>query len=345
VAVLLLHAWVFDALVPSPPPIDQDASSSPRVAAPALRLVTALPARAPPAAAADTVKGNDERAVASVLPDPKPDKMVWQPLAPVVPPPEFAPTAMPLQAAPRRLEPLADGLGADSAESPAPADPVPLYATRLPAPVELHYVAQRGAAIGSARLLWRRDGDGYELALDAALPGQPLLGSSSRGQVNADGVAPSRHVERRKLREVRAANFRRDAGLISFSGPSEVLPLPPGAQDRLSWMIQLPAIVQADPSLADAGATVTLFVVGTRGDAQAWAFEARERESIELPAGPAAQLPYFVREPTRPFDTRVEVWLDPQREHLPVRARLTTVPGGQSLELRLAPPEVAAGLN
>jgi hypothetical protein len=235
----------------------------------------------------------------------------------------------------------------DAATEPAAAaQPVPLYATQLPAPAELHYVAQRGDAIGTARLQWRHDADGYELTLDAVLPGQPLLGSSSRGQLDADGVAPSRHVERRKLREVRAANFRRDTGLISFSGPSAVLPLPPGAQDRLSWMIQLPAIVQADPSLAEVGATVMLFVVGTRADAQAWAFEARGRESIELPDGGAVDMPHFIREPTRPFDTRVEVWLDPRRGHLPARARLTTVPGGQSLEMRLAAPaETAARLN
>jgi hypothetical protein len=42
------------------------------------------------------------------------------------------------------------------------------------------------------------------------------------------------------------------------------------------------------------------------------------------------------REPDRPYDTRVEVWLDPARQHLPVRALFTTIPGGQPLELMLS---------
>ena len=32
----------------------------------------------------------------------------------------------------------------------------------------------------------------------------------------------------------------------------------------------------------------------------------------------------------------VEVWLDPARQHLPVQARFTTLPGGEPLELLLA---------
>lgn len=49
-----------------------------------------------------------------------------------------------------------------------------------------------------------------------------------------------------------------------------------------------------------------------------------------------AQALHLRREPTRSYDTRVEVWLDPQRQHLPVRALFTTLPGGQPLEMELA---------
>jgi hypothetical protein len=42
------------------------------------------------------------------------------------------------------------------------------------------------------------------------------------------------------------------------------------------------------------------------------------------------------REPRRPYDTQVEVWMDPAQHHLPVRARLTVLPGGETLELSLA---------
>jgi hypothetical protein len=44
----------------------------------------------------------------------------------------------------------------------------------------------------------------------------------------------------------------------------------------------------------------------------------------------------LTREPRRPYDTQVEVWMDPAQHHLPVRARLTVLPGGETLELSLA---------
>ena len=212
---------------------------------------------------------------------------------------------------------------------------VPVYATRLPTSTRLHYQLQRGAVIGSGQLVWQRQGDAYELSLEGELQGMPVVGSISRGAIDADGVAPLRLADRRRSRELRAANFQREAQRITFSGPQVEYPLVAGAQDRLSWMIQLPAIVEADPSLARTGTRVTLFVVGTRGDAEAWHFEVQGRQALELPAGEVADALHLLREAQRPYDTRVEVWLDPAQQHLPVRAVLTTVPGGQPLEFRL----------
>jgi hypothetical protein len=213
---------------------------------------------------------------------------------------------------------------------------LPVYATRLPDPVRLQYRLQRGEHSGSARLQWQVDADGYTLRLDADWPGRPAQGTASRGLIDADGVAPLRHAELKRAREVRAVNFQRDAGQITFSGPQAVYGLRAGAQDRLSWMIQLPAILQADPALARPGAQVLLFVAGTRGDAEAWRFQVQGREALLLPAGPVPDALLLSREPTRPYDTRVEVWLDPARQHLPVQARFTTLPGGEPLELLLA---------
>jgi Protein of unknown function (DUF3108) len=212
---------------------------------------------------------------------------------------------------------------------------VPVYATRLPQSTRLHYQLQRGAAIGSGQLLWQRQADAYELSLEGELQGTPVVGSISRGAIDADGVAPLRLADRRRSRELRAANFQREAQRITFSGPQVDYPLVAGAQDRLSWMIQLPAIVEANPALARTGARVTLFVVGTRGDAEAWHFEVQGRQALELPAGDVADALHLLRQAQRPYDTRVEVWLDPAQQHLPVRAVFSTVAGGPPLELRL----------
>jgi len=222
------------------------------------------------------------------------------------------------------------------AEAVAHSPEVPVYATVIPPSTSLHFVLQRGPHTGAAELHWQRRGNDYELLLEGVVGGVPVLASTSRGSIDADGVAPQRHAERKRAREVRAVNFQREAGLISFSGPGLQLPLRPGAQDRLSWLIQLPSIFEADPALSTAGAQVTLFVVGSRGDAHAWRFQVLCCEPLDLATGPAANTVRLLREPSRPFDTRAEIWLDPARGHLPVRAVFTTVPGGQPLELQLS---------
>jgi hypothetical protein len=56
---------------------------------------------------------------------------------------------------------------------------------------------------------------------------------------------PDRMVEQRQGRDLAAVNFQRDKGLVSFSGPSTTLPLPAGAQDRASWLLQLPMLAAA----------------------------------------------------------------------------------------------------
>ena len=187
-------------------------------------------------------------------------------------------------------------------------------------------------------------GDGaYLLRLDTDWPGQAPRGTASRGLIDGEGVSPVRHTELQRARETRAVNFQREAGLITFSGPQLAYALRPGAQDRLSWWIQLPAIVEGDAALARPGASVQIFVVGARGDAEAWRFEVQGHEPLELPAGSVAQALHLRREPTRPYDSRVEVWLDPARQHLPVRAVFTTLPGGVPMEMALSGSGLESG--
>ena len=257
------------------------------------------------------------------------------------PPAAVAEAALPPAVAPAtavrtRVPAAAAPPAAAAAARPSGEAPWPVYATRLPAAAELHYRVQRGDSVGSARLQWEPGDAGYLLRLDTQWPGQPPRGAASRGLIDGDGVAPLRHTELQRAREVRAANFQREAGRITFSGPQLAYELRPGAQDRLSWLIQLPAILQADAALARPGKSVQIFVVGTRGDAEPWRFELQGEEALDLPVGTVPQALHLRREPTRPYDTRVEVWLDPAREHLPVRVVFTTVPGGAPLQMELA---------
>lgn len=214
----------------------------------------------------------------------------------------------------------------------------PVYATRLPPAVTLRYALQRGSAQGQAELRWQPGEDRYALHLRTQLTGAPAVVWASEGGLDADGIAPERYAESRRGREQRAANFQRpvDApGRITFSGPQVEYPLLGGAQDRLSWLVQLAGVMAADPALASPGREVAIFVAGTRGDGDVWIFTVVGAEDIDLPAGPVTGALHLRREPRRPYDTLAEAWLDPARHHLPVRVRLRVRPTGEGSEWQL----------
>lgn len=231
---------------------------------------------------------------------------------------------------------LAAAEAADEAAALRDAPPLPVYATRLPPPATLVYALRRGGLPGRAELRWQ-PGDGqYLLTLDGGTDGSVPLGSSSTGRLDDGGVAPERHVESRRGRALRAVNFRHEAGRISFSGPSFQLPLRRGSQDRLSWMVQLGAVLAAEPALRTPGSEVRLHVVGTRGDAQVWVFAVHGATEVETADGAVTAALLLRRAASRPYDTEVEVWLDPARHHLPVRLRQRLLPAGPETELLLA---------
>ena len=215
--------------------------------------------------------------------------------------------------------------------------PPPVYATRAPPSFSLTYALKRGAMSGQAELSLKRPGAGYELELKGTVLGMEVLGMSSRGSFGAAGFMPERFVDRRRGKDRLAANFDHAAGRITYSGTSAAQPLLPGAQDRLSWMVQLGAIVEAAPTRYPAGSRIALSVSGARGDVDVWTFIVQGRQRINLPGGAVADALRLTREPRRPYDTQVETWLDPAQRHLPVRARLTVLPGGETLELALQP--------
>lgn len=254
-----------------------------------------------------------------------------------------APAAPPDAAASPAPETPAEGPAAMSSatETPATTMPPPRYATRLPPSQRLHFVLDRSAQPGRATLDWQQGEDGYRLSLEGDF-GRDRGGRSSRGALDADGIAPERYVETRRGREQRAVNFQRDKALITFSAATQGRPLWPAAQDRLSWLVQLAAALEADAALREPGRVLQLFVAGPRGEAETWAFEVLGRETLALPAGAVADALHLRREPTRPWEPQTELWLDPARHHLPVRLRWRVRPTGETTELRLALPPTDA---
>jgi hypothetical protein len=301
---------------PAAPPRVEPAPMAAPVAAP-------LPRSAPRPAA--------RREVSDPAPAPAP-ALAEAPPAPASAPAEPAAAAEPASA-PAQVVAVAEAASVATAAEAAGGEPPPLYRTLLPPRATLDYELRRGRLAGSGTLVWRPRGERYELQLDGSVIGLRVLTQASQGGLDPSGLVPERFTDQRARRPMQAANFRRESGRITFSGPSHELPLWPGVQDRLSWMLQLAAIVAADPARWTSGERIVLQVVGARGDAAAWTFEVLGEQVLDTPAGPLPAL-HLRRVPRGAYDTGAEVWLDPARHHLPVRATLRSG-ADDALELRL----------
>ena len=362
-AALLLHAAALGGVPwgwPEPAPVPGAARTMQvrvidRPAAPA---ETAEPARvgvpapvltapAPPSAAFDAERAAVRPALRRVAmlrtaaPRPVPAAPAVPARATVAPAPATVAPAAPAERvdeSPTATAPLAllalNAPAAAPSESPLGDEPVPHYRTQLPPSATLRYEMSRGMLKGTGELAWRPLADRYELTLKGSVGGVAVLTQVSSGTFDAAGVAPLRFTDQRLRRGTVAANFQRAAGKATFSGPTTEVPLQPGAQDRLSWMVQLAAVVAADPKHRETGSKVTMQVIGAHGEAGSWTFRCVGPDTVASRSGPIHALK-FVREPREPYDTTVQVWLDPQRHDLPVRATQKNGPSDDGFELRL----------
>jgi hypothetical protein len=316
--VLLLFAWAPAWIDPEEPP-----STAPALAVRSVALAPMpVPAAAaePPAVPAEAPR-RPPKAVRVPAPKPAASAPAVQEAVPV-PVELVAPAPLPV------VEPTVVAVEPTA----APTIDVPVYATQLPAPATWRYALSRGVASGEAQLIWQPHAAAqrYDLRLEGFIAGVLVLDWVSTGALDTAGIAPERFVIRRRGRDSQAANFQRDAGKITWSGPTHEVPIVPGVQDRLSWMVQLPAVIEAAPQRFGAGANVVLMVIGARGGADVWTFRVAGPDTVD--GTPALKL---VREARKLRDLHVEVWLDPVRGHIPLRARLTQTEGGAPLELLL----------
>jgi Protein of unknown function (DUF3108) len=214
----------------------------------------------------------------------------------------------------------------------------PIYPTQIPPAITLRYRLRRGAWSGVGELDWQPSGTRYQARLEGRVMGIRAMVWLSEGALDAaSGIAPQRFSDQRHGKSLQTATFDRRAGQISYTDASPSVSLAAGTQDRLSWMLQIAAIAQADPQRLRTGAHTSFWVSGARGDADIWSFESRGPERVNTELGPM-RATKLVREPRKPKDTRVEVWLDPKRHCLPIRAKLANADGGDALELLLQDP-------
>jgi hypothetical protein len=221
--------------------------------------------------------------------------------------------------------------------STAPQPALPRYRATLPPAFEARFQTRRGVFSGQADWTYAPEGTRYRLELHTRVLGREISHLRSEGRTAAGGLEPLRFVDGRRGRDQRAVNFQRDAadgGHISFSGPSTQLPLPAGVQDRLSWLLQLAAIVDTDPALQRRGARVSMWVVSPRGEADVWSFVVVGSEPVLQDTAGAPPALVLQRAPDRAFDTEVQVWLDPANRHLPLRATWRSEGDSAAVDLR-----------
>jgi len=141
----------------------------------------------------------------------------------------------------------------------------------------------------------------------------------SKGLVTAQGLAPVRFSDKVKSEE--AAHFDREQGKVTFSANRPDAALEPGAQDRLSIVMQLGAIIGGAPSKFPAGTQITMQTASAK-EAEPWTFTVGGKEALDLPGG-RVQAVRLIRNPRKEYDVKVELWLAPGQAYAPVRLRLT----------------------
>ena len=215
---------------------------------------------------------------------------------------------------------------------PEPAAPVrppreptlAVGAVVVPASVRLRYRVEANKFPFSlnADLLWRQDGAQNEARLSMGAFGQSRV-QTSRGEIGPQGLLPTRFSDR--YRSEVAAHFERDKGRISFSANTPDVPLLAGAQDYLSVMLQLAAMMAGEPERYPVATTLTMQIAGPR-DAEVWLFTVERPETLTLPGGEQKTIK-LLRHPRRPFDQQVELWFAPALAYLPVRLRISEANG------------------
>lgn len=219
------------------------------------------------------------------------------------------PPTPPVRRAPRENAPLAPPQPV-ALDVPVPTTDTPL---RLAGPGSWQYRLRQAGQDGEAQLDWRPEGDGrYSLRLTRRIGERTLPAWESLGHLGQGGLAPERFALQRGGQDRQAINFDADERLVSFSASPARLELPEGAQDRLSWWLQLSALVQANPA---PGGRWRVWVAGLRGELREWVFEA-----VDAAPDDAGTL-HLRRVRLGERDPGVELWLDPARGYWPVRLR------------------------
>lgn len=237
--------------------------------------------------------------------------------APATLAPEPVPETVPVpaeEATAPAAEPVAEA-------TPPAASPPPLSAPHsVPGSARLKYKVETNkfAPNAGVELLWQQDSKVYEAQLAFTVFSMTRV-QTSRGEITPQGLAPIRFSD--KFHGEVAAHFNRDSNKITFSANTPDVPLMAGAQDQLSVMLQMAALIAGNPPRFTPATTLAFQTVGPR-NAGIWVFTVIGEEVLPLPGGQQVALK-LLRQRRQEVDQRMELWLAPALGYLPARIRLT----------------------
>jgi len=197
-------------------------------------------------------------------------------------------------------------------------------------------ILYNGGPLATARHVLEHDSKTYRLTETwqgsglLALLGEILR--TSEGSITPQGLRPRLYKDKRPRREPASARFDWAAGKLvqEFRGPPRTEPIPPHAQDRLSFLFA-PAFHPPEKSPLEYN------VVDGKGTSH-YVFDIMGRERLKVPAGEFDALRLRKRDDD---GTTTDFWLDAGHSYLPLRIHIVDK-DGKSLDqvaARIGPPK------
>lgn len=277
-------------------------------------------------------------------PEPPKPKPKPQPPAPAPAPPDTlaapvttdapGPQAASATVAGDGATPGATASAAQAAPTPASAAAADTDKFSPPPSATLSYDAlMNGVRNQTGELHWVNANGHYQLKVSVPILFLGTFDFISEGGFDANGIAPTRYVERRGRRAEYVTDFHRDGTpTLSFSRSGKSVPLAPGAQDRFSVMMQLASLARGNPErYTKVGVTHEITVVDT-DSSETWPVQYVGKETLSTPQG-YVETRHFTRLPRHDGDKRrVDIWLAPALNWMPVRVKQVE-PSGNEFEL------------